>query len=196
MKPPAWFVKAIGILDPLLSVRRSVVTSHWVLQRKAVVPITEIDVLKRRAARLWRWVTFPNEDQKKQIHKNRRAWQSLTDEIASAEAGCRVICRPRELNQQVYNDLCTSDFRRYGGYAAFCDIEDEKDRKIEAEAERVASNKRQAMSGEVYSIINFLERKRFDAMSNRPESQLDLNYLLHGRHSKEGDAPMIQLSDF
>ena len=52
------------------------------------------------------------------------------------------------------------------------------------------------MSGEIFSIMNFLERKRFDAMSNRPESQLDLGHLLHGRHTKPDDAPLIQLSDF
>lgn len=196
MKPPAWFVRAIGIMDPMLSVRRSIVTNHWVIERKGIFVGSEIETMRRRRDRIYRWITFPNETQKQQIHKNRMEWQSLCDEVESAEHGKRVIGRPRVLNQQVYNDLCKSDIRRYGGAAKFCtDIEREEERQDE-EYERVMSNKRTAMSAECYDIINFLERRRSDAMANRPESQLDLRYLLHGRHTQAGDAPVIQLSDF
>lgn len=196
MTAPKWFIDAIAILDPLLSVRPSIVTSHWVIERKAVIPPSEIEILKRRRDRIGRWITFPNEEQKAQIHKNRMAWQSLCDEVDSAERGKRVICRPRWLDREVYNGLCQSDMQRYGGYARFCsDLEAEEERR-EAEQERVLSNKRQAMNGEVYSILQFLERQRSDAMANRPESELDLNYLLHGRHAQPGSGPLIQLSDF
>lgn len=193
MKPPAWFVKAIGILDPLLSVRRSAVTSHWVIERKSVMPISEVDVLRRREARLWRWINNPTPEQKDALHKNRVAWQSLRDEVVSAEAGKRVICRPRVLTQEVYNDLCRSDIQRYGGYARFCTELETAEEKAEADLERQTSNKRQAMNGEVYSILNFLERKRSDALGQGHE---DMGYLLHGRHAKPGDGPLIQLSDF
>jgi hypothetical protein len=193
VKPPAWFVKAIGILDPLLSVRRSVVTSHWVVERKSVMPISEVDVLRRREARLWRWINNPTAEQKDALHKNRVAWQSLRDEVVSAEAGKRVICRPRVLTQEVYNDLCRSDIQRYGGYARFCTELETAEEKAEADLERQTSNKRQALSGEVYSILNFLERKRSDALG---QGHQDMGYLLHGRHMKAGDAPLIQLSDF
>lgn len=196
MKPAAWFIKALGILDPLLSVRSSVVTSHFVIERKAVILGSELETLRRRRDRMYRWITFPNEDQKKQIHKNRMAWQSLCDEVESAEHGKRVIVRPRALNQEVYDGLCRSDFRRYGGAARFCTELEQEEERLEADVERMLSNKRCAMNAEIFDIMNFLERKKSDAMANRPESELDLSYLLHGRHSKPGDAPLVQLADF
>lgn len=196
MKPPAWFVKALGILDPLLSVRNSVVTSHFVIERKGVILGSELETLRRRRDRMHRWITFPNADQKKQIHKNRMAWQSLCDEVESAEHGKRVIVRPRALNQEVYNGLCKSDFRRYGGAARFCTELEQEEERNDAEAERILSNKRQAFNAEVYDVMQFLERKRSDAMANRPESELDLAHLLHGKHSKPGDAPIMRLGDF
>lgn len=196
MKAPVWFVRAITQMDPMLSVRRSIVTNHWVIERKGVILGSEIETMRRRRDRIYRWITFPNETQKEQIHKNRMEWQSLCDEVESAEHGKRVIGRPRVLNQGVYNDLCKADIRRYGGAAKFCtDLEQEEERR-EQDLERMMSNKRTAMNAEIYDILNFLERKRSDAMANRPESQLDLAHLLHGRHSKPGDAPLIQLSDF
>ena len=193
MKPPAWFVKAIGTLDPLLSVRRSVVTSHWVIERRAVIQPSEVETLRRRAARMYRWITFPNDEQKKQLHQNRIAWQSLQDEVASAEAGKRVISRPRVLNQQVYNDLCAADIKRYGGAARFCTQLEQDEERREAEQERILSNKRQAFNAEVYDMLNFMERKRAAALGHGHE---DMQYLLHGRHSQPGDAPVIQLTDF
>ncbi|HEY6766645.1 MAG TPA: hypothetical protein VI386_17940 [Candidatus Sulfotelmatobacter sp.] len=194
MKPPQWFVRAIGMLDPLLSVRRSVSSNHWVIERKAVVPISEIEVLQRRESRIWRWVSNPvGDDQRNQIHKNRIAWQSLRDEVVSAQAGKRVISRPRVLTQEVYNDLCKSDLQRYGGFARFCNDIETAEERAEADGERQLSNKRQAMSGEVFSILNFLERKRTEAMNH---GHRDMSYLLHGKHSKPGDAPLIQLNEF
>ena len=193
---PKWFTDALAILDPLLSVRKSIVTSHYVIERRAVIPASEIEILRRRRDRVWRWINFPNAEQQKQLHKNRQNWQSLCDEVASAEQGKRVICRPRWLDREVYNGLCQADMQRYGGYARFCSELEAQEERIEAEHERVMSNKRQAMNAEVYSILEFLERKRSDAMANRPEAELDLNYLLHGRHAKAGDAPLIQLADF
>ena len=195
-KPPEWFVRSLSILDPLLSIRDSVVTSHYVIERKAVILNSEVETLRRRRDRIYRWITFPNETQKKQIHANRQAWQSLCDEVDSAERGKRVIVRPRALTQEVYEGLCRSDFRRYGGAARFCTEMEQEEERIDAENERILSNKRMAFNAECYDIINFLERKKSDAMANRPESELDLSYLLHGKHSKPGDAPLVQLSDF
>lgn len=193
MRPPEWFMKALSILDPLLSVRRSVVTSHWVIERKAVILPSEVETMKRRRDRIWRWINFPNEDQKRQIHQNRIAWQNLQDEIVSAETGKRVICRPRVLNQQVYNDLCASDMKRYGGAARYCTQLEQDEERREADIERITSNKRQAMNGEIYDMMQFLDRKKTDAMANGHQ---DLQYLLHGKHTKEGDKPVFQLAEF
>ena len=192
MKPPAWFVKAIGILDPLLSIRRSLVTSHWVIERKAAILYTEIDTIKRRRDRMWKWITYPNQNQKEQIHQNRKEWQSLVDEADSAERQKRVICRPRVLNQGVYDDLCNSDFRRYGGYARYCtELEQEEERR-EAEVERILENKRKVVHSEVYDILRFLQEKK-GALLDRNEQ--DLQYMLHGTRSTENTTPHIVLSD-
>lgn len=193
--PSAWFVRALGVLDPLLSVRASVSSGkHWCVERKAVVPTSEIEILRRREARLWRWINSPVDDtQRQQIHKNRVAWMSLRDELTAAEAGKRVICRPTVLTQQVYNDLCKSDFQRYGGYARFCEELETAEEAAEADQERMLSNKRQAMSGEVYDIMQFLHRRKNAEMEN---GHRDLKYLLHGRHSAPEDKPLIQMAEF
>lgn len=192
MKPPAWFVKALGILDPLLSIRRSVVTSHWVIERTAVILDSEVETIKRRRDRMWKWINFPNAQQKDQIHQNRKEYQSLMDEVASAERQKRVICRPRVLNQGVYDDLCQSDFRRYGGYARYCTQLEQEEERRDAEIERILENKRKVVHAEVYDILSFLNRKK-GALLDRNEQ--DLNYMLHGKHSTEETAPHIVLSD-
>ena len=76
MRPPQWFVKALGILDPLLSVRRSVVTSHWVIERNAVILESEVATIIRRRDRMWKWINFPTNPRKNRftrIEKNGRA---------------------------------------------------------------------------------------------------------------------------
>jgi hypothetical protein len=190
---PAWFVKALAIMDPLLSIRKSVVTSHWVIERKAIILGSEIETLRRRRDRMWRWINFPNDVQKEQLHANRKEWQSLADEVCSAEQQKRVICRPRWLDQEVYNSLCQSDFQRYGGAARYCTNLEQEEERLEAEQERILSNKRQALNAEVFDMLSFLHRKRGAALD---QGHQDFKYLLHGRHTKEGDAPVVQLSDF
>jgi len=192
MKPPAWFIKAIGILDPLLSVRKSIVTSHWVIERKAVIVDTEIQTIKRRRDRMYKWITYPNEHQKEQIHQNRKEWSSLVDEADSAERQKRVICRPRELSQAVYNDLCQSDYRRYGGYARFCTQLEQEEERREAEIERIMENKRKVVHSEVYDILKFLQDKKGSLLDRNEQ---DLNYLLHGKRTTEETKPHIVLAD-
>jgi hypothetical protein len=190
---PEWFVKALAAMDPLLSIRRSIVTSHYVIERKAVILDSEIETLRRRRDRMWRWINFPNATQKEQLHKNRKEWQSLVDEVCSAEQQKRVICRPRWLDQSVYNSLCQSDFQRYGGFARYCTQMEQEEERLEAEQERILSNKRQALNAEVFDMLDFLYRKRGAALDHGHQ---DFQYLLHGRHTKEGDKPVVQLSDF
>ena len=190
---PEWFSKALATLDPLLSIRKSIITSHWVLERKGIILGSEIETLRRRRDRMWRWVNFPNEMQKRDLHKNRKEWQSLVDEVYSAEQQKRIICRPRELNQKVYNDLCQADFQRYGGFARYCTQMEQEEERLEAEQERILSNKRQALNAEVFDMLSFLHRKR-GAMLD--QGHQDFRYLLHGRHTKEGDGPVVSLADF
>lgn len=197
MRPPEWFVKALAILDPLCSIRRSVSSDHWVIERKAVIVDSEIQTLRRRRDRLWRWVNSPvTPEQKNQIEKNRKAWQNLADEVVSAEQQKRIICRPRWFDQSVYNGLCQCDFRRYGGFARYCTEMEQEEERIEAEHERQMSNKRKAMNCEMYDVLNFLERKKSDYLANRPEAEVDLKFALHGRHTQPGEGPLIKLTDF
>jgi|ERR1017187_7308388 hypothetical protein len=190
---PQWFIRALAAMDPLLSVRKSIVTSHWVIERKAVIGGPEIETLRRRRDRIGRWINFPNAVQKEQLHENRKMWQSLVDEVCSAEQQKRIICRPRWLDQEVYNSLIQSDYQRYGGAARYCTQLEQEEERLEAEQERILSNKRQALNAEVFDILSFLNRKRGAAMDHGHQ---DLKYLLHGKHTTEGDAPVVTLSDF
>jgi hypothetical protein len=191
---PKWFTDALALMDPLLSVRKSVVTSHWVIERKAVISADEIGILIRRRDRIHRWITTPHTaEQKDQIHKNRKEWQSLCDEVESAQRGKRIISRPRVLNQEVYNDICKADIRRYGGHARFSTDMERAEEKREEDQERMLSNKRKAMSAEVYDMLGFMHRKKGTELDHGHQ---DLGYLLHGRHTKPDDAPLVTLSDF
>lgn len=194
MTAPKWFTDALALIDPLLSVRKSIVTSHWVIERKGVITTDEIGILIRRRDRLHRWITNPHTaEQKEQIHKNRQGWQSLCDEVESAQHGKRIICRPRALNQEVYNGICKSDLQRYGGFARFCTEIEQAEEKHEADQERMLSNKRQAMSAEVYDILGFLHRRKGTQLD---QGEQDLKFMLHGRHTKPDDKPLVQLTDF
>ena len=194
MKPPAWFIKSIGILDPLLSVRKSIVTSHWVIERTGYITASELATLIRRRDRTYRWITYPNEDQKKQIHQNRLQWQSLMDEVESAQHGKRIISRPRVLNQGVYDDLCKSDIRRYGGHARFSTKLEQEEERREADQERQADNRRRAFNSEVFDMMDFVYRKRANLLDHGEDK--DLKYLLHGKRTQQGDEPIIRLTDF
>jgi len=192
MNPPQWFVRALENLDPLLRVRWGQVRAHWVIERKGVIPAQEIETLQRRERRLFGWITYPNPKQVEAIHKNRITWMNVAEELASARRGYRVICMPTVLNNQVFTDLCRSDFQRYGGFARFCDQMEAEEAFAENDAERQLANKRRAMNGEVYDIMNFLNRKKSDAMEN---GHTDLNYLLHGTQG-EGAKPVLTLAEF
>lgn len=189
MKPPVWFTKALSILDSQLRVRRSQAAERWVIERKGFVPLTEIEILRRRTARLYTWLSDPNKAN--DLVKNTATWKSVKDELDSADAGYRVICTPNDLNTDVYNDLCRSDMQRYGGFARFCDEVEAKEAKDDLEAERVMTNKHLAFGNEVFDILRFMENKRAVAHQGK-----DLNWWLHGKTTQPGDAPLIQLTDF
>lgn len=191
MRPPAWFTRALGILDPLLEVRRSTAAPRWVIARRAAIPFTEIDLLRKRDKRLREWIADPTKADV--LAKNKKTWHSVHDELVSAEAGSRVICTPNVLNQEVYNDLCRADMQRYGGYARFCDAIEAEELKQDVAAERTSQNRRNAFNAEVYDIMSFLMRKRAVAEDH---GEKDLKYLLHGQRTQPGEAPLIQLTDF
>lgn len=189
MKPPVWFTKALSILDSQLRVRRSKAAPRWVIERKGVVPGTELELLRRRSARLYAWLSDPSKA--KDLDKNTKTWKSVKDELDSAEAGHRVVCTPNDLNVEVYNDLCRADMQRYGGYARFCDAIEAEENAQEINAARMETNRHLAFNSEVCDILSFMDRKRAVAHKGK-----DLNYWLHGKKTQPGDAPLIQLTDF
>lgn len=191
MHPPAWFSKSLTVLDSQLRVRRSHATDRWVIDRKGFVPGTELEILRRRCDRLYSWLSDPNKVADRGT--NLKTWKSVKDEMDSAETGYRVICTPTDLNPGVFNDLCQADMQRYGGYARFCDAIEADEAKAELEQERTTSNKRVAMNAEVFDVLNFLGRKRAVAEDSH---ETDLRYMLHGKRTQPGDAPLITLTDF
>lgn len=194
-KPAAWFVRALNLLDPLLRVRWGSAPAMWVIDRKAVIPDHELHYLRRKDDQAWKNCqpeNIPVDSKQDEIHKRRMRWQSVHEELVSAEDGRRVLFTTKVLNQTTYDWICQSDIKRYGGYARFADAVEAEEDRLQADHERVMENKRLAMNAEVYDIINFLRRKRAVAMDNNEQ---DLKYLLHGTRTKEGDKPLVQLTD-
>lgn len=160
------------------------------IDRQAILGPNELFYLRRRCARARNyWENPPADHTEANLHKHRLAWLNLLDEIASAEAGRRVIIIVNELNQAVYDMLCASDLQRFGGYARFADELEAFESRTEADQERVLRNKRLAISSETYDMLNFIWDKKSDMLEN---GEKNLGKLLHG---KKSEGPLIQLSE-
>ena len=195
MRPPEWFVKAIGILDPLLSVHWSDATAQFVIDRKAVLAPTELHYLRKKEAGLWfqsQAQNLPTDTSTNVLHQNRIKWLGIKAELESAEAGRRVIFTTKELTPKTYEYLCASDIRNYGGYARFADDLEAEEARAESERERVMDNKSRAIHGEVYDMINFLHRKKGAYLDQNCQ---DMKFMLHGKRADPGDEPLIKLAE-
>lgn len=188
--PPEWFVRAINILDPLLSVRWGDVIGQWIIERKGVIPQSEIDFLTKREARTRNWVTNPPADASAtSIKTNQNTWYGVSEELISAKQHRRIILFTQRLDNQIYEMLVAADMQRYGGYARFADEIEAKEDRERADAERVAENKRHAFNLEVADMMHFVWRKKETELLS---GHRNMNYLLHG---KESNRPLIQLTD-
>lgn len=115
--------------------------------------------------------THPQRDQAAKLAK------TIAEELISAKTGKRVVCMTVSLNSQVFNAICAADSRRYGGYSRMAD-EMEKQEFIEAErSEKIMADKRNDLNREVFDQLNFLWRKRDDALLN---GERNMTKLLHG----------------
>ncbi len=129
--PPKGFVNTLQIMDPLLSVRWGDYVRKWVVERTAVTPIHEL-----------KWMIARRERESVDIRAGLASkddeldFAGLNEEIASLQAGRRVIVFAEQLTQQVFNDLCLSDIQRYGGYVRYTDSRIEK-----KDAKRAAARK-------------------------------------------------------
>lgn len=155
MRPSESFTRMLEIMDPLLSVRWGPHVGSWVIERKAVLQPDEVFYLRRRAERLTRKVALANA---KQADKDTLA--GILEELTAAEANKRVILFTPSLNDRVYNQLCLSDIRRYGGYSRYCDEMERNEEAKEADRERQLMEWKIARSKEAARVIRFLEDKR------------------------------------
>lgn len=169
----ASFVKLLETMDANLNVRWGSYMKSWVIERKAIIPPTELDFLARRFERAGRFISVPDPDPKEV-----EAYKGIAEEFQSAKRGYRVVVFASRLDMNTYNALCVSDIQRYGGYSRYAD-ELEKSEELQREAlERKYKNKREDMNKEAFDVLNFLWDKKSTLLEH---GEKDLNVLLHGK---------------
>jgi len=116
MRPPQGFLNTLQIMDALLDLRWGDYVGKWVVERKAVTPPHELVWLIRR-----------REREAQDIRAGLATPQDILDfaglneEILSLQRGKRVIVFADQLTPELYNKLCYSDIKRYGGYSRYAD---------------------------------------------------------------------------
>jgi len=191
--PPAGFVRSLQLMDSLLSVRWGPKVGKWVIERKAFVPVSEIEFLRKRKARAKAFFNHPPANATSAQKQQQGAlWEELSEELASARMGKRPIMFTKVLSPEIYNALAAADIRRYGGYARYADALEAGEERAEAEAERILSNKRNAYNKEVYDMLNFIWKKREDSLIN---GERDMRKLLHDKKTQPDDEPLLSLTD-
>lgn len=167
------FIRNLQGLDHLLDCRWSDLLSSWVIDRKAIVPDTEVRFLTNRLARAEKWLRESPDDTKKRSHRD-----GVAEELRSARAGRRVIFFTRHLDRRCYDRLALGDIQRYGGYSRLAD-------EIEAEEKAVAKK----LDHEHASELEDVNREAFDQLNfilDKKDARLhagvrNLKTLLHGR---------------
>ena len=193
--PNAGFVQSLLLMDPLLSVRFGDTIQQWVIERKGFIATEEMGYLVKRERRLDQIVHNPKHAQAKSKFTD---WQSCHEELISARAGKRVIMITSVLSQQIFNALCQSDIRRYGGYSRMADELEAAEMRMYADQERMRLNSQHAYNLEVADALQYIWRKKEDMLLN---GERNMNRLLHGKRSNkpivEADKqaePRIQLA--
>lgn len=178
MKPSPSFVRTLELLDPLLGIHWGESVGKWVIDRKAVVSPVEIEFLVNRLRRLDQWSRDPKRKDHRQIVAK---LPQVKEELACAKAGRRVVLFADALTTQVYNALCASDMRHYGGYSRFCDKLEAEEETRHADLERQQSNTRIAQNKDMFDILNFVWRKRETDLLRNERS---LSEMVHGPNTK------------
>lgn len=190
MRPPGWFVDMLKLNHPLVSVRWGQHVARWVIGQRAYVHPSELFYLKRREARLQKWIANPSAGEATAItNKKRLTLANVSEELESARLNERILFMPDALNQATYDLLCHGEHVRYGGYARFADAQEQRDLNEEAEQERVKENKRLALTSEVYDAVDFIGRKKLAELN----PSADFGQLLHGRPAI---GPLFSAEDF
>lgn len=158
---PTAFLNTLQAMDSLLSVRWGPHVHAWVIERKALLPGDEVFYLRRRAERLTKKVTNGTPTK-----YERDTYKGVLEELTSAEDGKRVIMFAPALTDKIYNDLCLSDIKRYGGYSRYCDLIEQREAAREADRDRQQSEWNIARNKEAAGVISFLEDKRSTALAH------------------------------
>lgn len=171
--PPSGFVRTLGLLDPLLSLRWGEGLGQWVVERRAVnfLPSEKAYMIKRRE-RLGKLSAANPTDV-----KTRDKFRNVCEEVISMQDGKRVILFTRDLNSHVYDALCLANIQKYGGYSRYCDKLEAEEERAEAALERSQAGRRDDANREMYDTINFLEKKKLTKMLH---GEKNLSTLLHG----------------
>lgn len=188
--PAQSFVNSLKGLDPLLSVYWGETIGKWIVARKGVIPIEEVGLLVKRQARLERLVRS-YDGSPMGLKKMEEKRKEVTESVRAAKNGKRIVLFSAVLSPQLYDQLVLADMTRYGGYSFFADQMEQAEAKAEMELERKQREQRMALNKEVYDMLNFVWRKREDALLN---GERDLGKLVHGQ--KSGPSPLVQLTDF
>jgi hypothetical protein len=165
------FRAACNSFDPFLSFRWSSRIGKWVVDRKALIPGTEIAFLTRRIARL--------EDAARRAKTARSdsavnsELHQTVEELASAKEGKRIVFFTKTLDSRTFDALAFSDIRRYGGYSRFADELEKTEAYASSEADRMFRNHMEGTHKEAYEMLNFLDRKRSTELE-RGERRLEV----------------------
>lgn len=163
MTPHLGFINSLRAFDPLLSVRWGSVIGQWVIERKAFVPVDEINFLTKRLARVDKKI---KNSGKEITHKDVTTFTGVSEELASAKVGARVMLFAKNLDARVFDDLALGDIRRYGGYSRYADELEAQEERKEKDEERMAANEREALNKQVYDDLNYIWDKNETALLN------------------------------
>jgi hypothetical protein len=167
ISPPEWFERALTIYDSALHVRWGEKLNQWCIERDAVITPTEIEYMRKRKSRAKSFFNSPPENATRaQIEQQGQLWSQLSEELAAARLNRRIIIFVKQLASPVFDLLAAADIKRYGGYARFADELEHAEAKKEAEADRQLANKRHAYNQEVWGMMDYIWRKREDALLN------------------------------
>jgi hypothetical protein len=181
--PNAGFVQSLKSMDGLLDVRWGPCIGQFVIERKAVIPQTELGYLIKREKRL---DAIVHDESHPQAKKKYTDWCSCVEELRSAKTGKRVICITSVLSDGIFNMLCQSDIKRYGGYSRYADELEAAELKMHEDQERIAKNTREAIHKETYDMLRFIwSKKETELLSG----ERNMNRLLHGKKSNK---PLIE----
>ena len=181
--PNSGFVQSLKLMDSNLDVRWGSVIGQWVVERRGIIPSTELGYLSKRESRLDRIVHNESHPQAKAQFKT---WQSCREELTSAQAGKRVICITSILSQQIFDMICAGDLHRYGGYSRYADELEAAELHMHEDQARMAANTREAINKETYDMLNFIWRKKETELLSGERS---MQKLLHGKKSNK---PLIE----